>query len=91
MIVKLFIAVALFNIVNYPAYRYLFRRFFADAQDFKEALLFFIQPHIFSIFKGQFWEDLAAELRLILFFGLCVLLLAGEVFFFLKIAEGWSP
>jgi hypothetical protein len=68
-----------FNIINFPLYRFLFRKFFADKEEFKEALYFYFRPDLFSLLKGELLEDLRAETKLRFFVLICATLLTAEI------------
>jgi hypothetical protein len=78
----------IFNIVNIPVYRYLFKAFFPTHGDFNEALNYSIRPDLFSLFKGEYLKDVGAEMKLKFFIGLCALLLFGEIAL-LKVGVDW--
>ncbi len=69
----------IFNLINIPVYILLFRRFFSDKEEFLESLNFFFRPNILSMFKGEFWEDLRAELKLGGFIAICGAILTVEI------------
>ena len=50
----------------------LFKPFFDDVSEFLECIRFWFTPEIISIFRGEWNEDLWAELKLFVYFGLSV-------------------
>ena len=59
-------------IVNIPLYIKLNRIFYRDSEEFKQALLFVFRPDIFSLIKGEYWEDVTASMKAGLYFIICV-------------------
>jgi hypothetical protein len=82
---SIIIGLIVFNLINIPLYVFLFKKFFADWEEFKEALLFYIKPDLFSLIRGQFVQDIQAELKLVLFFVVCATVLVGEMLLMEKI------
>ena len=41
-----------------------FKPFFGDFSGFLECVKFWIKPEIFSLFRGEYWEDVWAEMKL---------------------------
>lgn len=82
------IGLIIFNIINIPIYRYLFKTFFPTYGEFNEALNYSIRPDLFSLFKGEYFKDIGAEMKLKFFLGLCALLLFGEIAL-LKVGVEW--
>ena len=65
-------------IVNIPVYFGLGRLFFRTWGDFVEAVCFCNTPDIFSAFRGQYYEDRWASLKMTCWLLLCLLTLYGE-------------
>lgn len=72
-------------IVNIPVYFVLGKLFFPTWEDFKEAVLFWITPDIISAFRGEFWEDWWAELKLGWWLLSCILFVIGESYLIGKV------
>jgi hypothetical protein len=73
------IGLIVLNLINTPLYVFLYKKFFADWKEFKEALLYSITPDLFSLFRGRFVKDVQAELKLFFFFAVCATVLIGEM------------
>ena len=54
-----------------PVYFVFGSLFFRDWDQFGEAIAFFLKPDLFSAARGEFWDDMFAELKLVLFLGCC--------------------
>ena len=83
--VAIIVGLIVFNVINIPLYLSLFRKVFTEKEEFKEAILFYLKPDLFSLFKGKLLEDLRAELKLGLFFSICILILTGEILLMQKV------
>ena len=60
------IAAALLTAV--PLYMLLFK----DWDDFLESVKFWLMPDIISMFRGKYWEDAWAELKLLVWLGISI-------------------
>ncbi len=65
---------------NIPLYIGIGRAIFGTWEDFGECLRFWFTPDIFSMLRGEFTEDAWAELKLLYFVVLCVLLVGVQYF-----------
>jgi hypothetical protein len=70
--------VILLAVVNIPIYWLLFRTLFDDVDELFDAIKFWITPEIFSAMRGEYLNDIWAELKLILLVGGCVALVVVE-------------
>ncbi|MCK5861920.1 MAG: hypothetical protein KAH38_05510 [Candidatus Hydrogenedentes bacterium] len=52
------------GITNIPVYFFWAWLIFKDWDDFKTSLLFWFTPDVISLFRGQFFEDRWAEMKL---------------------------
>lgn len=52
------------SVANIPLYVFLAWILFKDWDEFVEAVKFYITPDIFSLFRGEFVDDLWAEYKL---------------------------
>lgn len=68
--------IAILIAVNLPVYIVLGRLFFGSWSGFLRVLRFWLTPNIISWFRGEYWQDVAAELL----FGVYLLCCAGVVF-----------
>jgi hypothetical protein len=69
-------------VVNIPVYIGLGSAFFGDFSGFFECIRFWLTPDWVSLFRGEYWEDNWAELKLFVFIALCALLVFWEYRFF---------
>ncbi|HEX2926354.1 MAG TPA: hypothetical protein VHP38_08895 [Ruminiclostridium sp.] len=77
---KFFLIAILLIIVNIPVYKRIFRLFFKDSEDFYDSVKFSFIPDLYSLFKGNYWEDKSNEAKLS-FFMMCCILITGIEFF----------
>ena len=54
------------------AAKLLFRFFFEDSEDFLECVRYSFTPDMFSLFKGEYWEDKLKSMKLGAFLVLCI-------------------
>ena len=66
------ISIVVLIVANLPIYFMFGKLFFKDADEFGEAIYFWLKPDILSAFQGEFWEDMAAEFKLGLWVACCV-------------------
>lgn len=59
-------------IVNIPIFLMLGKFFFGGWDEFGEAVCYWFKPDIWSLFQGEHWDDMWAELKLGLFVLCCV-------------------
>jgi hypothetical protein len=67
-------------VVNIPVYYLLYRLFYRDAQEFLDALYFWVKPDLWSWMDGEYWEDVWAEMKLGLFVAVCSGAVMGEAY-----------
>ncbi len=67
-------------VVNIPAYYLLYRLFYRDAQEFIDAIWFWIKPDFWSLLDGEYWDDFWAEMKLGLFLTACSGTVMGEAY-----------
>lgn len=72
-------------VVNIPVYLYLGKLFFGDWAGFWEVVRFWFTPDIISAFRGEYWEDWSAELKLGIFLVGCGAIVYGEYLLISKI------
>ncbi len=65
------IAIVVLVALNIPFYLFLGKRFFGNWAGFWKAVRFWFTPEIISAFRGQFHDDIWAELKLWAFFVIC--------------------
>lgn len=54
------------------AAKLLFRFFFEDSEEFWECVRFSFTPDMFSLFKGEYWEDKLKSMKLGVFLAICI-------------------
>lgn len=64
--------------VNTPVYGLIGWLIFDDFAGFFEALRYWITPDAWSWLKGELFEDLWAEMKMLVFLVACVAIVAGE-------------
>jgi len=64
--------------LNIPLYWLMAKVFFKDLDDFLESVRFWFTPNIFSAFRGEYMDDLFAEMKLILWIGFSIGLVYWE-------------
>ena len=67
-------------IVNIPVYLWLGWFFFRTWGDFWDSVKFWLTPNIFSALGGRYWDDMWAELKLILWIICSVGAVFGEAY-----------
>ena len=72
------IALVVLIVLNIPFYLFLGKRFFGNWAGFWAALRFWFTPQIVSALRGEFHDDIWAELKLWIFFVICAFLLTCE-------------
>lgn len=74
------IAAMALTVVNVPVYLFLGRALFGCWQGFLDAILFWFKPRFWSYLQGNWTEHVWAELKLALFFLLCIGLIGLQLF-----------
>ncbi len=57
-------------LVDLPLFFFIFfigKLFYADLEDFFDAIRFWLTPDIISAFRGEYWDDAWEEMKLFLF------------------------
>lgn len=67
--------------------RLVFGLFFANADDFCDCLRFSFTPNLLSLFRGEYWEDIAKSMKLSCYM---VLVIGSGVLTFLGMIELFS-
>jgi len=65
-------------LVNVPLYWILYRALFTDVDELADAIKFWVTPEIFSAFRGEYWDDIWAEFKLLLLVLGCAALVIVE-------------
>ncbi len=65
-------------VVNIPLYAFVGRMFFRTWDDFRQAARFRPTPGFAFLFRGEYWKDWRAELKLALFLIACAAMVYGE-------------
>lgn len=67
-------------VVNIPVYKFLYKLFFRNEDDFQESVRYTFTPNLYSLFKGEYFKDRMAEARLSFFVVCCVLVVMAQYF-----------
>ncbi|MCT4595861.1 MAG: hypothetical protein N4A57_16565 [Anaeromicrobium sp.] len=59
-------------IINIPAYKYLYNKFFFSIEDFLECIRYCFIPNWISFIGGEYWDDIASQMRFGMFIFCCV-------------------
>ncbi|MEK4260439.1 MULTISPECIES: hypothetical protein [Paenibacillus] len=51
------VMIILLLFLNIPVYRFLFRVFFVDNDDYNESIRHTFTPNIISLFRGEYWIE----------------------------------
>jgi len=66
------------SVVNIPVYALLARIFFSNLDEMRQAVRFRPTPGFLFLFRGEYWKDWRAELKLVSFMILCAVAVYGE-------------
>ena len=66
------------GMLNIPLYWFLGKVFFKDLDDFLESVRFWLTPNIFSAFRGEYWDDVFAEIKFMFWVGFSIAAVIGE-------------
>lgn len=58
--------------LNIPIYKFLFRIFFEDENDYNESIRHTFTPNIISLFRGEYWRDRINTARLQFYILICI-------------------
>ncbi|NIK79761.1 hypothetical protein FHS15_004928 [Paenibacillus castaneae] len=58
--------------LNIPIYKFLFRIFFEDENDYNESIRHTFTPNIISLFRGEYWRDRTNTARLQFYILICI-------------------
>ena len=72
------IGLIVLGVVNIPLYMFIGKLIFGDWADFWEAVKFWLTPDLFSLFRGEYWDDWWAEIKLGFFIVACGGCVFGE-------------
>lgn len=73
--------------VNIPFYKFLFRLFFVDKDDYDEAIRYSFTPNFISFFRGEYWEDKINTARLQFYILICIGIVVLEYFLINKLID----
>ncbi|MDH6430642.1 hypothetical protein BSK49_19605 [Paenibacillus odorifer] len=65
------VMIILLLFLNIPVYKFLFRVFFVDNDDYNESIRHTFTPNIISLFRGEYWKDRMNTARLQFFILIC--------------------
>lgn len=71
--------------VDYIPFKAIFRLFFPTSEDFNESVRYYFTPDVISLFRGEYWQDRAAQFRLGLFILVCGSIFAAEYALIIKL------
>ena len=74
-------------VCNFPIYILIGKVIFKDRDDFWEAVRFWFTPNFISFFRGEYWRDRFAEMKLGFFILCCVGVNLGMIFYFPTLLE----
>ena len=72
-------------VINIPIFLAIGSMFFGGWAGFKQALLYSAKPDLLSAMDGEYWDDKWAEIKLNVFFVVCVLIFVAEYAGYLKL------
>lgn len=78
------VMIILLLFLNIPVYRFLFRVFFVDNDDYNESIRHTFTPNIISLFRGEYWKDRMNTARLQFLYSFAVGLLFWNTLFCIK-------
>ncbi|SNT15296.1 hypothetical protein SAMN05446037_104521 [Anaerovirgula multivorans] len=73
--------------VNIPIYKFFFKTFFSGTEDFNESLRYSFTPDLISLFRGEYWKDRFAQMKLSFFLLSCGLVTFMEYAMITSIIE----
>lgn len=65
-------------LANIPVYRYIFKLWFTDEDDFNKSVNYSFTPNLLSLFRGKYIEDRMASAKLSFYIFLCVAIVGIE-------------
>ncbi|MGG1638675.1 hypothetical protein MHH56_11635 [Paenibacillus sp. FSL K6-3182] len=86
MTFELVMIIVLF-LLNIPIYKFLFRIFFVDENDYNESIRHTFTPNIISFFRGEYWKDRINTARLQFFILICIGIVVLEYIVLNKIID----
>jgi hypothetical protein len=87
---SILVLVVTLAVLNLPVYFLIGRHMFTDFEDFFDCVKFWLLPEWLSAFRGEYWDDLWAELRLILFVVVCGVVVAAETLVIVFVLEQYA-
>lgn len=81
------ILIIILLLVNYPVYRFIYRLFFYDDNEFNESVRYSFTPNFISFFRGEYWKDKFSTMRLQMYVFLCVIVVIVEFTLLNKVIE----
>lgn len=77
-------------ILNIPVFKFIYRMFFSDPNEYNESVRYTFTPNIVSLFRGQYWKDKIGTARLQFFILLCLLVIFLEYTLVNKVIDYFS-
>lgn len=81
------VMIILLLFLNIPVYKFLYRVFFVDNDDYNETIRHTFTPNIVSLFRGEYWKDRMNTTRLHFFIIICVGIVVLEYLVLNKVFE----
>ncbi|SCZ03340.1 hypothetical protein [Alkaliphilus peptidifermentans] len=72
------IIIVVLILLNIPIFKFLFNGFFPNREDFNEAVRYTFTPDIISLFRGEYWKDRLAQMKLSFFIITCIAVISME-------------
>lgn len=72
------IVVLVLLVLNIPVYKFLFKFFFDDIDEFYECLRYLFTPDIISLFRREYWKDHRHEFKLGIYIFCCASIVGFE-------------
>ncbi len=72
-------------VVNLPVYYLFYKLVFKDLSDFGQSVKYCLMPNLFSLFRGEYFKDQWATLKMVFFVVMCVGAVAAEAW----LLAGW--
>lgn len=65
-------------VLNIPVYRFLYRLFFADDDDYRQSVKYIFTPNFVSFFRGEYWKDKIDSARVKFYILFCAMAIVLE-------------
>lgn len=75
---EIHIVILLILLVNIPIFKRIFKYIFPTKEEFIEALKYSFIPNLYSLFKGNYLKDWAAEMKIFFLWFSCMIIIVVE-------------